>query len=170
MNWEALSAVGTIVGAISVVITLIYLGLQIRDARRATVAQIYQARADAASYSMATYQVLPKYFEARKTKSVEDAVADLTPEEVVELKTSVADLLIRMDNNYFQYRMGLMDSGQITVIEDAIRNRRDLRRFLGINVDAMFLSQEFKDLVRRVEGEPETENNKQSEERKETWR
>ncbi len=170
MNWDALSAVGTFVGAISVAVTLVYLGRQVHEARRATIAQIYQARSDAASFSIATYRVLPKYYEARKTMSVEQAVESLSPEEIYELKNSLADLFIRMDNNYFQYRMDLMDSGQIRVIEDAIRGRRDLRRYLNINVDAMLLSQEFKDLVRRIEDESEIPDQKPVGHRRETWR
>ena len=36
MNWEAISAVGEIVGAIAVIVTLIYLAMQIKDSARAT--------------------------------------------------------------------------------------------------------------------------------------
>ncbi len=102
--------------------------------------------------------------------SVEQAVESLSPEDIYELKNSLADLFIRMDNNYFQYRMDLMDSGQIRVIEDAIRGRRELRRYLNINVDAMLLSQGFKDLVRRVEDESEIPGQEPVEHRRETWR
>ena len=47
MNWEAISGVGEIVGALAVVITLVYLSLQVRDAKRATADQsrIYRATA-----------------------------------------------------------------------------------------------------------------------------
>ncbi len=36
MNWDAISAIGEIVGAIAVVVTLIYLGRQIRQGTKAT--------------------------------------------------------------------------------------------------------------------------------------
>ena len=36
MNWEALGAVGEIVGALAVVVTLAYLALQVRTARKTT--------------------------------------------------------------------------------------------------------------------------------------
>lgn len=36
MNWEAISAVGEIVGAIAVIVTLIYLAIQVRDSVRAS--------------------------------------------------------------------------------------------------------------------------------------
>jgi len=36
MNWEAISAVGEIIGAIAVIATLIYLAIQVKDSARAT--------------------------------------------------------------------------------------------------------------------------------------
>ena len=36
MNWEAISAVGEIIGAIAVIMTLMYLAIQIKDSARAT--------------------------------------------------------------------------------------------------------------------------------------
>jgi len=47
MNWEAISATGEIVSALAVVITLAYLAVQVRDAKRATADQsrIYRATA-----------------------------------------------------------------------------------------------------------------------------
>ena len=43
MNWEAISAVGEIVGAIAVVVTLIYLAIQVRRSTSATHAASVQA-------------------------------------------------------------------------------------------------------------------------------
>ncbi len=47
MNWEAVSAWGDIVGAFVVVVTLVYLAIQVRDAKKATADQsrIYRANA-----------------------------------------------------------------------------------------------------------------------------
>ena len=41
MNWEAIGAIGEIVGAIGVIITLVYLAVQIRSSARATEAQVH---------------------------------------------------------------------------------------------------------------------------------
>ena len=43
MNWEAIGAVGEILGALSVLLTLIYLATQVREAKRATRAQLENA-------------------------------------------------------------------------------------------------------------------------------
>lgn len=43
MNWEAIGAVGEIVGALAVLVTLIYLAIQVRHARRAQQADAIRA-------------------------------------------------------------------------------------------------------------------------------
>jgi hypothetical protein len=43
MNWEAISAVGEIIGALAVVVTLFYLSTQIRQSRRQEEIQSFQA-------------------------------------------------------------------------------------------------------------------------------
>ena len=41
MNWEALGAIGEIVGAVGIIITLVYLAVQIRSSARAAEAQVH---------------------------------------------------------------------------------------------------------------------------------
>jgi len=60
MNWEAIGAVGEIIGALAVVITLFYLAVQLREAKRATdrnsditIAATYQSRAETSQQMMA---------------------------------------------------------------------------------------------------------------------
>jgi hypothetical protein len=43
MNWEAIGAIGEILGALSVLITLVYLATQVNEAKRSTRAQIENA-------------------------------------------------------------------------------------------------------------------------------
>jgi len=43
LNWDAIGAVGEILGAVSVLITLLYLATQVKEAKRATRAQIENA-------------------------------------------------------------------------------------------------------------------------------
>ena len=47
MNWEAVGAVGEILGAVAVVLTLVYLAIQVRYARKATVDQNLLTRSTA---------------------------------------------------------------------------------------------------------------------------
>ena len=54
MNWDAIGAVGEIVGALAVVLTLAYLALQVRTARKATIDQNTLARASGVREMMLT--------------------------------------------------------------------------------------------------------------------
>ena len=53
MSWEAIGAIGETVGALAVVVSLVYLAMQIRnqnqEARAATMQQVLQSNADAIS-------------------------------------------------------------------------------------------------------------------------
>jgi len=48
MNWEALGAIGEVLGATAVFVTLAYLTVQVRHARREAVRNVSQSRTDAA--------------------------------------------------------------------------------------------------------------------------
>ena len=47
MNWEAIGAIGETIGAIAVVLTLVYLSIQIRQNTRSVRAATYQSVAEA---------------------------------------------------------------------------------------------------------------------------
>ena len=55
MNWDAIGAIGEIIGAIAVIVTLIYLAIQIRDSARASRSA---AVTDATTAMQAFYQEL----------------------------------------------------------------------------------------------------------------
>ena len=46
MNWEAISAIGEIIGAIAVIVSLVYLAVQVRSSSRATKATVFQGLHD----------------------------------------------------------------------------------------------------------------------------
>jgi len=54
MNWEAIGAIGEILGAIAVVVSLIYLGRQINQSAKTTSIQIEQTEAQSLIDQMAT--------------------------------------------------------------------------------------------------------------------
>ena len=149
MNWEAIGAVGEISGALAVVLTLLYLARQIQESRKATVAQIYQGRADAASRSIGLYPI-----GARVAYSLDfsDAVFEqLSDEEREQLGSYMLDLMVRLDNLYFQYRQGFFPEDFFENVKQSIRMTQPVRSALGINVERILLSQVFRDLVRSID-------------------
>ena len=149
MNWEAIGAIGEISGALAVVLTLLYLARQIQESRKATVAQIYQGRADAASRSIGLYPI-----GARVAYSLDfsDAVfGQLSDEEREQLGSYMLDLMVRLDNLYFQYRQGFFPEDFFENVKQSIRMTQPVRSALGINVERILLSQAFRDLVRSTD-------------------
>ena len=70
MNWEALGAVGELVGAVGVVATLVYLALQIRQNTSATKTASFQATTDAlneVNLLLASNRDLVEVFEKAET-------------------------------------------------------------------------------------------------------
>ena len=108
MNWEAIGAIGEISGALAVVLTLLYLARQINESRKATVAQIYQGRADAASRSIGRYPIGARVSSVLGFSDADGELNQLNDEEREQLGSYVFDLMVRLDNLYFQYQQGLL--------------------------------------------------------------
>ena len=151
VNWEAIGAIGEVSGALAVVLTLLYLARQISESRKATIAQIYQGRADAASRSIGRYPMGAKFALLVSSLGIDEAFDQLTDEEREQLVYYIFDFMIRLDNIYFQYQQGLFPEGFIEDVKRTIRLSQRLRSLLGINVEEMLVSQAFKDLVRSID-------------------
>ena len=153
MNWEAIGALGEIFGGFTVILTLIYLALQVKLARKATMAQIYQARSDAASLSIISHRVIHKMQELiSEGKTANEALELLTLDEKAELRSFTFETIVRMDNNYKQYLMGFLDDSGYEMIELWVKNSKHTREQLGFeNLENMYISSKFKDLVHRLD-------------------
>ena len=75
----------------------------------------------------------------------------LTDEEREQLGNYVFDLMVRLDNLYFQYRQGLFPEDFFENVKQSIRMSKRYRSALGINVERILLSQTFRDLVRSID-------------------
>lgn len=106
MDWEAIGAIGEVLGALAVVATLMYLAVQVRHAAAVAKATTQQSAAQMSVDSMALSldsQILSS--ASRKATAGEE----LTPEE---LSNYIRWVWVRMrvaENAYYQYRQGLLD-------------------------------------------------------------
>ena len=106
MNWEAISAVGEIVGAIAVVATLIYLAVQIRRGTKATQAASVQAAAAldhefllALGSDSAIAKVWATYLSAPET---------LAHDQELQARYLMLSLLRRLENIRIQNQLGTL--------------------------------------------------------------
>lgn len=118
MNWDAIGAVGELIGSVGVLITLVYLAIQIRqntnslsENRKYAKAQMYQARADAVNYMMAEFNdpkimarlVGPEGFDYNK-------IGELAPEEALVLRNFAQAIDTHSDNIAQQRSLGLVEA------------------------------------------------------------
>ena len=61
------------------------------------------------------------------------------------------DLMVRLDNLYFQYRQGFFPEDFFENVKQSIRMTQPLRSTLGIDVERILLSQTFRDLVHSID-------------------
>lgn len=106
-----LGALGEFLGAILLFISLIYIGIQIRQNTIATRAQIYQARATGAQdffVQQALNGDLSKLITRVSTGGIEE-IDRMTSDEYRCYHAWHLAGLARMDNNHYQYTQGFLD-------------------------------------------------------------
>ena len=97
MNWEEIGAIGQLLGTIAVLVTLVYLSIQVRHAREQAMRSAERARCDAAREYFLALATQPELSGAWETfSSVIDAAntvcaqRDARPELVVLRRVSGA--------------------------------------------------------------------------------
>jgi hypothetical protein len=145
MNIMELGALGEFVGSIAVVVTLIFLAIQVRHSKNATEAntqsvdesrkvakvQTYHARAAEAA---AHYRMLAEYDHIPiMLKRTESGVDSLTDEERLRLFFLDMSTAQRMDSTYYAFQQGLLDAEHYeSGFIPAIRNMAPQWRSVGL--------------------------------------
>lgn len=104
MNWEAIGAISEIIGAIAVVVTLVYLAIQIRQSNREARASTLQT---ALRFEMEATAIL-----ARHSSTWDKVVTGRPLDEGGETRTAIViynALMIEAENRFHQYQAGFLD-------------------------------------------------------------
>ena len=102
MNWEAIGTVAEIVGAIAVVVTLIYLAVQVKQAKQEITAVGMQARANHAKGVLDPIYMSPQLTTAfAKLDFVNYGEFDLTTEEMITFGAWCHTWMQTEQGNYF---------------------------------------------------------------------
>ena len=117
MNWDAMGAVGEIVGAIAVLATLIYLAAQIRQNAQAldrqgdiAQAQIQQMRADSVTQLSTVCTANTENIEllTRLINTKEISPEELSPEENMRARMLLTMLRSNLENTFLQFKRGFL--------------------------------------------------------------
>ena len=118
MNWEAIGAVGELLGALGVIVTLGYLAVQIRQNTRVVKATGYHA------VNAAT---LPRDVSVIENPDVARLLVEglsgreLSPEDFVRFHTFLHSVFRFFDSMYYQYRNQTLDSEHWETHREAMR-------------------------------------------------
>lgn len=123
MNWEAIGAVGEVLGAIGVIVTLGYLAVQIRrntSVVRSTAVQSSNSRIAEVVRTIATVENSDVFSRGLTSPD------ELTDSERLHFAFMMSGFFITMDSTYWDYRTG--------VLPEAIweRELELLRRYLAL--------------------------------------
>jgi hypothetical protein len=150
MNWEAISAIGEVVGAIAVVVTLIYLAVQVRRGTSATQAASIQAAAATDHEFLLTLGSDPVTAQLWATYL---AAPDTLPEDQkMQGHLLMASLLRRLENIQIQNRLGTLSSEgweSRQNIFKVIAHSRGYSAFMDSQM-AAFLNKDFAEHMARI--------------------
>ena len=106
MNWDALAAIAEALGAIGVVASLIYVGYQVRETRKAVRAATAQARTDL-GVQLITSRYTSDIAELLEKSALTDT--ELSAAEAFKLNSFFTAHVRHCQNLYYQHREGLLD-------------------------------------------------------------
>ena len=121
MNWEAIGASGEVLGAAAVLITLIYLAIQVKQNVKLTKASIRESR------TAASQRVL---LAIKEEAELITKTKPLTPAEELRVVLAYSTMFRDWEAYLYQYQQGLLDESEWLAIASAIENslQRDLVR------------------------------------------
>ena len=106
MNWDAIGAVGEIVGALAVVISIVYLALQIRQNSSLVRSSGYQTAVQTANHFLEGLSSNPETLKV--FQAAQESYADLSEDDQVLARTLFLQLFLMYESLFYQYQDGVV--------------------------------------------------------------
>jgi hypothetical protein len=151
MTLADLSSIGSFVSGIAVLISLVYLSLQIRQNTKHSRALIQQGRA---ARIADTALRLAEFHDAEGFDKCFDGLPDVTPAELRRFFHVARAIFISAEDSYFQHRQGLLDDIAFASFEAGLRNGFGAKGLgLAWKVTGAMYEPEFRAYVDRTLGD-----------------
>lgn len=115
MNWEAMGAIGEIVGAIAVLATIFYLSIQVGQNTRMVRSSIKEQRTASSQHAISLMMdcsgILAKFQSGE----------ELIPEELIRIRLAFQASIRGFETYYYQYRKGLFDKSEWEGIRNTMK-------------------------------------------------
>jgi len=109
-----------VIGIFAVVASLIFVGLQMRQAQEISMSDAYQVRAAATVEWTSAFAANSVALSANR-KATEGAADAITPEEYDALRYTMLGVFYLFDNAHYQYQSGFLSDEFWVMIEENIR-------------------------------------------------
>jgi hypothetical protein len=103
MNWDAIGAVGEIIGALAVVFSIVYLAIQIRQNAKSLQSTVEQSISN--QFSSITANASMSNIPGLLIRASKDP-SELTDEEIGQVTMYTSALLRTFEHAHYQYRLG----------------------------------------------------------------
>jgi len=132
MNWDAIGAIGELIGAIAVFATLVYLAVQVRHSRslleenkRIALSQVHQARTgiriSSAQHTSDSTHLAEVLARINVTPEGISNFEKLSKVDVVRLRAHFGFIYHHQDSNLYQYELGLLDERTVAITYRTIK-------------------------------------------------
>lgn len=155
MNWEAIGAIGEVVGAAGVIISLLYLALQIRGDARAKRAETVHQQSEAFRdflHIVATNREVADIY----VRGIRD-FGSLNDEELARFSSHLGFLFRVYEENFYQWEQGTLDAhvwhGLASPVDDILAYP-GVREWWATREH--WFSQPFREFIRAKLAEPQT--------------
>lgn len=147
-----------VIGIFAVVASLIFVGLQMRQAQEISMSDAYQVRAAATVEWTSAFAANAAALSAYR-KATEGAVDAITPEESDALRYTMLGVFYLFDNAHYQYQSGFLSDDFWIMIEQNIRTYMDnpVAREIFLEKTERAVRPEFRDVLLRINAELESD-------------
>lgn len=107
MNWEAIGAASEMIGAVAVVVSLIYLAVQIRQGTQSIQSSTHQS--NTALFSSMFSQLADPEVAAAYAVGLTGS-PDIKPRQYTQFFLICRGLFVSFENQFFQFQQGMLDA------------------------------------------------------------
>jgi hypothetical protein len=147
-----------VIGIFAVVASLIFVGLQMRQAQEISMSDAYQVRAAAAVEWTSAFAANAAALSAYR-KATEGGVDTITPEEHDALRYTMLGVFYLFDNAHYQYQSGFLSDEFWVMIQQNIKTymANPVARKLFLEKTERGVRPGFRDVLLEIDAELESE-------------
>ncbi|MGB5689928.1 MAG: hypothetical protein WBM45_11670 [Woeseiaceae bacterium] len=158
MNTTKLNDWLQVIGIFAVVASLIFVGLQMRQAQEISMSQTYQSRTAVTVEWNSAFAANPVALSAYR-KATEGNQEEMTTQEYDALRRTIGGMYFLYDNAHYQYQAGFVSSEFWEMTRAGLKNNMEIPvvRDIFMELSDGRGRPEFRDLVREIGKSPEAE-------------